>query len=90
MNIVMTWVVGTFTIAVIILCWFITQPLLVQTTNTSDMIIDNFGANTTGWEATKTINLYVADLWPVPSILTTPLWIYISSRRTDPESVMYQ
>lgn len=89
MRIVMTWIVGIFLIGTIILTWYVTQPLIVKTTNVSDEIIDSMGANTSGWESTKTINLYVANLWPVPFILIILLWCIISSQRDDPESVIY-
>ncbi len=90
MRIVLTWVVGTFLIALIIVSWYITQPLLIQTTLVADMVLDELGTNTTGWEQTKTLNIYVANLWPVPFVLIIFLWMMISSQRTDPESVMYQ
>ena len=90
MNIVMTWVVGLMTISMIILFWYVTQPMIVQTTNVSDSVLDSIGTNTSGWEQTKIINIYVANFWPVPFIIAVLMWMFISSQRTDPESVMYR
>ena len=89
MRIILVWVVGIFLITVIGFTWYVTQPFIVKTTAVCDDIMEDMSQNRTEWENTVTIIDYVANLWPVPIVIAILIWMYISSQREDPESVLY-
>lgn len=89
MRIILVWVVGIFLITVIALTWYVTQPFIIKTTMVCDDVMEDMGQNRTEWENTVTILDYVGNLWPVPIVIAILLWMFISSQREDPESVLY-
>lgn len=89
MRVVVVWLVGIFLISIVMFSWYVTQPLLVQSIQVSDTVMDDTGWNSTQSEQTFTILQYFANLWPIPVVLIIGLWMFISAQREDPESRIY-
>ena len=89
MRIIYVWIVGIFLITVTLSVWYITQPILIRTFAISDATMEANSWNTSQWEQTNIIGIYLSNLWPIPIVLVLLLWMFMSAQREDPYSQVY-
>lgn len=75
-------------VAVVGLVYYITQPFVFKTLDSGEDIMANMGQNdTNAWQHTTSILDYVGNLWPIPLVIASILFLYVFVQRRDPESV---